>query len=86
LRRVTDLNDADRQIGHQRVYTRERFHKEFSGLRLRIVQSGGIFLKPLSNAQMESQLSPEQLEAFLALGAEFPDLAAEIYVVCKRAS
>ncbi len=84
IEQVTDLNDADVRIGHQRVYTWDRFRQEFEALGLRIVEQGGVFLKPLSNAQMEQSLSPEQIRAFFAVGERFPEIAAEIYVVCRR--
>lgn len=84
--KVTDLNDADRSIGHQRVYTPERFRREFTSLGLRVVHAGGFFLKPLSNAQMDAMLDERQLAAFLELGKDLPELAAEIYVVCRLPS
>jgi 2-polyprenyl-3-methyl-5-hydroxy-6-metoxy-1,4-benzoquinol methylase len=83
IEKVTDLNDADRRIGHQRVYTWERFRHEFQALGLRIVKQGGVFLKPLSNAQLEQMLSAEQIQALFAVGKQFPELAAEIFVVCR---
>jgi SAM-dependent methyltransferase len=85
LDRVTDLNEADRSIGHQRVYTPEAFHAELRGAGLRVRHAGGVFLKVLSNAQVEELLDAEQQRAFLELGAELPELAAEIYAVCARA-
>lgn len=79
----TALNDADRSIGHQRVYTPERFRREFTSLGLEIVAEGGVFMKPLSNAQLEKMLTPEQIQAFFAVGERFPELAADIYVVAR---
>jgi 2-polyprenyl-3-methyl-5-hydroxy-6-metoxy-1,4-benzoquinol methylase len=84
IQQVTDLNEGDRRIGHQRVYTWARFRQEFESLGLRIVDQGGVFCKPLSNAQLEQVLSPEQIRAFFEVGKRFPEIAAEIYVVCKR--
>ena len=40
-------------------------------------------MKPLSNAQIESQWTPQMLEAFFQLGERYPDIAAEIYVVAR---
>ena len=42
---------------------------------------GGYWLKPLSNAQLDRDWTPEMLDAFMALGERYPDVAAEIYVV-----
>lgn len=83
LRRVTELNEADVSIGHRRVYTPARFRREFEALGLSILASGGFFLKPLSNGQMERMLDGRQLQAFFDLGQVLPDLAAEMYVVCR---
>jgi 2-polyprenyl-3-methyl-5-hydroxy-6-metoxy-1,4-benzoquinol methylase len=84
LGKVTDLNEADVRIGHQRVYTPDRFRTEFDNAGLRVVAEGGFFMKPLSNAQMEQLLTPEQLRAFFDVGREFPKLAAEIYIVAEE--
>lgn len=84
LQSVTDLNDADRSIGHQRVYMPETFRSEFTHLNLDMVTSGGFFIKPLANYQLETCLDEKQLGAFLAVGEQFANIAAEIYVVCRR--
>lgn len=84
LKRVTDLNDADRSIGHQRVYQWPAFRAEFEKQKLSIEHAGGYFLKPLSNAQLEKMLTREQLEALFDLGADQPEIAADIFVVCRR--
>lgn len=82
LPRTNSLNAADRSIGHQRVYHRHEFEREFTDLGLTITHSGGFFLKPLSNAQIEAHFDTEQINALFELGGTFPDIAAEIYVVC----
>jgi 2-polyprenyl-3-methyl-5-hydroxy-6-metoxy-1,4-benzoquinol methylase len=85
LAKTTDLNSADLSIGHQRVYLPEQFETEFTNLGLRVTHRGGLFFKPFSNSQIESWLDESQLEGILNLGAKFPDLAAEIFVVAERA-
>lgn len=84
LTSVTELNDADRSIGHRRVYTPDGLRREITGAGLRIRTFGGLFLKVLSNAQTEEVFDDRQREAFLALGTRYPDLAAEIFVVATR--
>lgn len=77
------LNDTDRHHGHRRVYDPESFRAEFLRAGLRIEAFGGYWLKPLSNAQLESQWTPQMLRAFFELGERYPDVAAEIYVVAR---
>lgn len=82
LQRATDLNDEDRRIGHQRVYTREAFRTEIERAGLRVVLHGGLLLKPLSAAQMEA-LPEATVSALFALGEQYPEIAAEQYVVAE---
>ena len=42
---------------------------------------GGYWLKPIANSQIEQSWTPEMLEAFMQLGEQYPDIAAEIYVI-----
>ena len=48
---------------------------------LRIIKSGGYWLKTLSNAQINEFYTPEMINAFLELGEEYPEIAGEIYVI-----
>ena len=48
----------------------------------RIEQFRGVFLKPLSNAQMQ-QFSPDQLEAFYKVGQEMPRSCAMLYALAQ---
>jgi 2-polyprenyl-3-methyl-5-hydroxy-6-metoxy-1,4-benzoquinol methylase len=78
-----ELNDTDRHHGHRRVYDPETFRTEFTRAGFSIEIFGGYWLKPLSNAQIERDWTPEMLEGFLQLGERYPDVAAEIYVVAR---
>jgi 2-polyprenyl-3-methyl-5-hydroxy-6-metoxy-1,4-benzoquinol methylase len=78
------FNEADLHHGHRRVYDPDSLAADFTSTGYRIVASGGYWLKPLSNAQIEASWSDEMLRAFLALGERYPDVAAEIYVVTER--
>jgi 2-polyprenyl-3-methyl-5-hydroxy-6-metoxy-1,4-benzoquinol methylase len=82
------LNLTDLHHGHRRVYDPPRFRADLlaSGLRLRA--SGGYWIKPLSNAQMEGATmentwQPELIQAFMQLGERYPDIAAEIYAIAS---
>lgn len=81
---VTSLSGQDLKLGHRRVYTMQNLKKDAESAGLTVVNEGGYFLKPLSNSQMESW-DNRLLDAFFELGRALPDIAAEIYVVCKKA-
>lgn len=78
-----DLNEADIHHGHRRVYNPETFRREFLAAGFRIEYFGGYWLKPLSNSQIEATHSPEMVEAFMALGERYPDIAGEIFICAK---
>jgi 2-polyprenyl-3-methyl-5-hydroxy-6-metoxy-1,4-benzoquinol methylase len=82
----TELNERDLAVGHRRVYTPESFEKELREARLHIVHIGGVFLKPLSNQQIQDTWGDALKEAFYQLGAEFPRHAAELFAVCESES
>jgi len=84
LERVTDLSDSDRYIGHRRVYTIDELLAQLRGQGLEIVDWGGVFLKPLANAQMEGW-SPELLGAFDTVGVELPRWAVQIWALARKA-
>jgi 2-polyprenyl-3-methyl-5-hydroxy-6-metoxy-1,4-benzoquinol methylase len=75
------FNEADVHHGHRRVYDPESLRADFHAAGLRVEVFGGYWLKPLSNAQIEADWTDEMLEAFMALGERYPDVAAQIYVV-----
>ena len=77
------LNERDHALGHRRVYTHETFKLDIESSGLKVVEAGGVFFKPLSNKQIQDHWSEEMIEGFFQLGKDFPELAAEIYVVCE---
>ena len=83
LKEKTDLNSADRSIGHKRVYTPETFKKDIEKAGLKINKSGGMFTKVLSNAQMETSFNESQREALFEVGLDNPEIAAEIFIVAE---
>jgi trans-aconitate methyltransferase len=82
LSATTDLNEADLRIGHRRVYTRETLVADVAAAGLEPQHVSGIFLKPLSNAQIE-EWTPELQDAFFELGKAHPELCAELLVVAR---
>jgi RimJ/RimL family protein N-acetyltransferase/trans-aconitate methyltransferase len=83
LEAETFLNPTDLHHGHRRVYDPAAFQEEFRAAGLKIEAAGGYWLKPLSNAQMETAWTAEMLEAFMQLGERYPDIAGEIYVIAS---
>ena len=84
LARVTDLNEADVAVGHRRVYTRDTLHADIAEGGLRVHACGGVFLKPLANAQIQEQWSDQLVEGYFQLGRELPELSSELYAVCVQ--
>jgi 2-polyprenyl-3-methyl-5-hydroxy-6-metoxy-1,4-benzoquinol methylase len=81
-----ELNESDHYHGHRRVYNPESFRRDFLEAGLEIEVFGGYWLKPMSNGQIERDWSPEMLQAFMALGERYPDIAGEIYIVARSQS
>lgn len=77
-----ELNERDHELGHYRVYDLEQLTGQLFDVGLQVESSGGVFLKPLSNGQIENTWSAEMIEGFYETGKEFPNNCAEIYVVC----
>jgi 2-polyprenyl-3-methyl-5-hydroxy-6-metoxy-1,4-benzoquinol methylase len=77
------LTPADVRAGHRRVSSPESFRAQFTEAGLKVEHSGGYWIKPLSNAQTDEWFTDEMIDAFLALGERYPDIAAEIYVVAS---
>jgi 2-polyprenyl-3-methyl-5-hydroxy-6-metoxy-1,4-benzoquinol methylase len=86
LRRVTELNDADRSVNHHRVYTISHLKRHCRQSHLKLIVSGGILLKPISSAQIHQQWSPELIAGYYELGKKYPHLCSEIYVICESVS
>src|SRR4029453_16059254 len=81
---TTSLSERDHRFGHHRVYTRALLENHVRSAGFEIEQVCGVFLKPLSNAQMEA-FSPELLEGLNKVGDQLPDWCAEIYLVARPA-
>lgn len=83
LKSPYELNARDLQVGHRRVYDMDSFQRDLQAAGLKISVSGGVFLKPLSNKQIENNWNDEMIAGFYELGKDFPRHAAEIYAVCE---
>jgi 2-polyprenyl-3-methyl-5-hydroxy-6-metoxy-1,4-benzoquinol methylase len=81
LAATTELNEADERIGHRRVYTKAHLLSDLDAAGFRLEHVGGVFLKPLSNTQIEEQWTPALQDAFFDVGHRYPELCAELLVV-----
>jgi len=79
-----ELNQRDHELGHYRVYDMDLLKSHLTSSGFKILDSGGIFLKPISNKQIEDTWTPEMIEGFYETGKYFPENCAEIFVVCTK--
>lgn len=84
LETVYELNEADKQHGHRRVFDIDQLRKVFHDSGLEIEFEGGYWLKPLSNAQIEASWTAQMIDAFAKIGSKYPDIAGEIIMVAKK--
>jgi SAM-dependent methyltransferase len=78
------LNDRDHKLGHYRVYDLVNLKKDAIEAGYRILNEGGIFLKPVSNVQIEENWNDEMIKGFYEIGKQYANLCAEIYVVLTK--
>lgn len=83
LKHTGALNEVDIHHGHRRVYNMESLINDFNEAGLMVSKSGGYWLKPVSNKQIEDSWNSEMLDAFMKLGEMYPDIAGEIYVIAN---
>ena len=83
LKSEYQLNETDIKNGHRRVYDLEKLKKDFVSAGLKIIASGGYWLKPLSNGQINEYWDEAMIDSFLKLGEKYPEIAGEIYVVAE---
>lgn len=78
------LNERDHSLGHYRVYDTATLVADIQHAGFKVLHTGGSFLKPLSNGQIEQYWTPEMVEGFFEVGKNFPENCAEIFVVCSH--
>lgn len=78
---VFEMSEKDIHHGHMRLYTPETLKSEFLGSGFKVIHSGGYWLKPISDSQIEKSWNEIMLKAFMKLGEFYPDIAGEIYVI-----
>ena len=81
---VNAFSERDQAQGKRRIFRRDEFRRLFSSAGLEVEFFGGYWLKPVSNRQMEQQWTPDMIDAFFALGEQYPEIAAEMCLVAHR--
>jgi 2-polyprenyl-3-methyl-5-hydroxy-6-metoxy-1,4-benzoquinol methylase len=76
-------SDSDVLQGHRRVFRPEEFRALFTDCGLSIEAFGGYWLKPVSDRQIMACWDGPMVDAFMALGERYPDIAAETYVIAR---
>lgn len=77
-----EMSERNRRLFQDRVYDRSRLNSELTNAHLKVIQDGGIFVKPFTHSQMEiiaAGLGSPVLDGLFNLGKELPDLASEIW-------
>lgn len=82
---ITTMSEKDIHHGHMRIYDSTSLQQEFLDAGFEITARGGYWLKPLPDSQLEAQWSEAQLDAFMRLGEDYPQIAAEIYLIASLA-
>lgn len=77
------LAPKDHRVGHRRLYTVELLREHLSNAGLKALEIKGIYLKPLSEAQMYA-LGDEATRAFYRLGEDVPQYCADLFAVAGK--
>ncbi len=73
----------DIRVGHRRLYTRRLLEDHCDQAGLRIVDLKGLYLKPLSEAQM-IELGDAVVRAFHFLGEDIPEYCASLLAIATK--
>jgi 2-polyprenyl-3-methyl-5-hydroxy-6-metoxy-1,4-benzoquinol methylase len=84
----SSVTPAEREHGHCRTYSLDTLERDAVAAGLAVRQRSGIFFKALANFQWDRLLetdiiSPEYLDGCYALGQQYPDLCASIFLLCE---
>ena len=79
-----ELNSRDHELGHYRVYDMDVLSTQMVDAGFKVIDKGGVFLKPLSNAQIENTWTPEMIEGFYKIGKYFQENCSDLFIICSR--
>lgn len=78
-----ELNIRDIELGHFRVYDLNSLTDEVKNAGYDVFTTDGVFLKFLSNSQIQKSFDNKMKDGCFSLGTKFKENCAEIYVICK---
>jgi 2-polyprenyl-3-methyl-5-hydroxy-6-metoxy-1,4-benzoquinol methylase len=82
---MTALSAADIEFGHRRYFTLNSLRELVTGCGLAVGQVEGLFLKPVTTAQLHQlNLGPELLQGMLQVGVAYPELCNSILMQATR--
>lgn len=84
LKTEYELNERDKKSGHYRVYDFNLLKQHAIESGYEIINMGGVFIKFLSNYQMEQFFSEQMIQAFFEISESCPENCAVIYVILKK--
>lgn len=73
----------DIEVGHRRLYTVAMLNEHCVSAGLRVIDLKGMYLKPLSEAQMTG-LDDKVVRAFYALGEDVPEYCASLLAIATK--
>ena len=84
IKNLDDFSKSDKKAKHRRVYTKEKLRKDIEEAGMRVALEQGVFLKPLSQGQINNW-DKKILDALFEISKEFPlDYCSTLYFVCKK--
>jgi 2-polyprenyl-3-methyl-5-hydroxy-6-metoxy-1,4-benzoquinol methylase len=83
LKSYDQMAPKDYEVGHRRLYTVDMLTDHCNQAGLKILSMKGMYLKPLSEAQM-MKLGDEIVRAFYALGEDVPELCASLLAIATK--
>jgi 2-polyprenyl-3-methyl-5-hydroxy-6-metoxy-1,4-benzoquinol methylase len=80
------VTEGERKHGHRRTYSLDTLLADFREAGVKVIESGGVILKPMSNSQFDSAfeaniVNEDYLLACDDLARLWPDFSASIFVV-----
>lgn len=84
LKSVYTLNERDKELGHYRVYDIDTLNSHVIKAGMKVKANDGVFLKLLSNKQIQDTFTQEMKDGCYELGKEFKDNTAEIYCIATK--
>lgn len=76
------FQEKDFLVGHQRLYSLATLRGDLEDAGFRIVVAHGVYLKPLSKAQV-SHWKPELIRAFCDVGEALPEYGVDVFALAE---